>query len=474
MSETTSQTSSMGASIVIAIFMTGSGPSPRATRLPIQRSIGEGAADAGEAEGGDGPQAHQALRSVAATRTGRCRSAAPAASMLGQRPVAVAGGDLDRADGVDEHAGLVAEGERVEDGRPDAVVRRQPADHDPPDAAAPQEPVQLRRDGRAGQRVAHREAGVAVLAVRALADRRPGIGDESRVELRAPRAADAVDGPRAAVLGEVGSGRGMPVLGVGDEGARGAGGGDLLVEDREDRLARRPRRGRRPGRRSRSGRRRRGGPSPRRTPRACRDSTAASRAAFGGRIGYAPGAPAIALVGGPTGRDRPSRVPTPGAPDVQRRVQAAAPGRRPDRDPGLDRLLRPGHRPGGARTGPVRRLQAPQARPPAPGRAAAADPDPLHQHDQPRAGAVLPRRRGDRAADPPPRPLERGGDGPAGQQRVPRASAATSPRTPARPASTRSASTTSSGARTRRRATRSSTRATRRPACTPGPSWRAA
>ena len=39
-----------------------------------------------------------------------------------------------------------------------------------------------------------------------------------------------------------------------------------------------------------------------------------------------------------------------------------------------------------------------EAGPPAPRRAAAAHPDPLHQHDQPRAGAVLPRRRGDRAA----------------------------------------------------------------------------
>ena len=61
-------------------------------------------------------------------------------------------------------------------------------------------------------------------------------------------------------------------------------------------------------------------------------------------------------------------------------------------------------------------------------------------------------------------PLERGGDGPAGQQPVRRASAATSPRTPRRRRSTRSASTTSSGARTATAAaTRSSTRATPRP-----------
>ena len=49
---------------------------------------------------------------------------------------------------------------------------------------------------------------------------------------------------------------------------------------------------------------------------------------------------------------------------------------------------------------------------------AAADPDPLHQHDQPRAGAQLPGQRGARASHPPADPLERGRDGPAGQQQV--------------------------------------------------------
>ena len=37
--------------------------------------------------------------------------------------------------------------------------------------------------------------------------------------------------------------------------------------------------------------------------------------------------------------------------------------------------------------------------------------DRLHQHDPARAGAVLPGRRGPRAADPPDHPVERGGDG---------------------------------------------------------------
>ena len=48
----------------------------------------------------------------------------------------------------------------------------------------------------------------------------------------------------------------------------------------------------------------------------------------------------------------------------------------------------------GREPGPLPHVQAPQAGPPAPRRAAAAHPDPLHQHDQPGAGAVLPGRRG--------------------------------------------------------------------------------
>ena len=76
-------------------------------------------------------------------------------------------------------------------------------------------------------------------------------------------------------------------------------------------------------------------------------------------------------------------------------------------------------RAGGRDPRPVPRLQAAQARAPAPDRAAAADPDALHQHDQPGAGAELPGRRGDGAADPADRPLERRRDGPAREQPVP-------------------------------------------------------
>ena len=47
------------------------------------------------------------------------------------------------------------------------------------------------------------------------------------------------------------------------------------------------------------------------------------------------------------------------------------------------------------------------------------DADPVHQHDQPGAGALLPGRRGAGAPDPAADPLERGGDGPPGEQPLP-------------------------------------------------------
>ena len=104
--------------------------------------------------------------------------------------------------------------------------------------------------------------------------------------------------------------------------------------------------------------------------------------------------------------------------DVFRRVQAPAARHRSRRDRRVDGLARPGRRAGRRDPGAVPGLQAAQARPPAPDRAAAAHPDALHQHDQPGAGAVLPGRRGAGAADPPDHPLERGRDGPAREQPV--------------------------------------------------------
>ena len=105
-------------------------------------------------------------------------------------------------------------------------------------------------------------------------------------------------------------------------------------------------------------------------------------------------------------------------PHVLRRIQASAPRHRSGRDRGLAHLARPGRRAGRRDARALPHLQAAQARAPAADRSAAADPDALHQHDQPRAGAVVPRRRGARAPDPAADPLERGGDGPARQQPV--------------------------------------------------------
>ena len=105
--------------------------------------------------------------------------------------------------------------------------------------------------------------------------------------------------------------------------------------------------------------------------------------------------------------------------DVLRRVQAAASRPRRARDRRLARVPRPGGRRRGRQSRPLPDVQAAQACPAAPRRSAAPDPDPLHQHDQPRAGAVLSGRRDDRASDPPDRPLERGGHGPPGEQPLP-------------------------------------------------------
>ena len=162
------------------------------------------------------------------------------------------------------------------------------------------------------------------------------------------------------------------------------------------------------------------------------------------------------------------------SPDAHRRLQAAAARHRRGRDPRLGRLVRPGPGPGGREPRPVPDVQAAQARPPAARRPAQPDPDPVHQHHQPRAGAVVPGRRGAGAPDPQADPLERGRDGPAREQQATRASAAISRPTPARRPCTRSASTTSSAARTTRAAaTRSSSRAMRRRASTPARSSRA-
>ena len=80
----------------------------------------------------------------------------------------------------------------------DAVVRREAADDDRFDAAVTEDRLELGGLRLAGDRVAGREPGVAVLAVHALAHPGRVRGRvEVRVELGAPRVRDAVDRPDA-------------------------------------------------------------------------------------------------------------------------------------------------------------------------------------------------------------------------------------------------------------------------------------
>jgi hypothetical protein len=153
---------------------------------------------------------------------------------LVDRPVAVTRGEVNGPHCVDQDAGFEAESGSIERRRLHAVIGGEAADDDPADVAPAEEAFELGRCRLAGDRVAHREPGVAVLAVGALADPRP-IDDESRMELRAPRAGDTVDRPDAAVAGEVGRRFGVPVLGVDNERATGRRRRDLGVDRRQDR-----------------------------------------------------------------------------------------------------------------------------------------------------------------------------------------------------------------------------------------------
>ena len=115
---------------------------------------------------------------------------------------------------------------------------------------------------------------------------------------------------------------------------------------------------------------------------------------------------------GPTGRGRLRRDEKGprrgirGRPDPQRHPQSA-PGHRPRRDAGVDRLPRCRARREGPDASALHHAQAHRAGAPAAGRRAVADGDRLHQHDPAGARAVVPRRRGRRARDAPLHPLER-------------------------------------------------------------------
>ncbi len=91
-----------------------------------------------------------------------------------------------------------------------------------------QDPLQRRTGHVPGHRVPDREAGVAVLAVAALADNAVPLEHlETGHQLCPPRAGDAVHGPRPAVGVEVRRAGRVPVLGEHDQRPGGAGGLDL-------------------------------------------------------------------------------------------------------------------------------------------------------------------------------------------------------------------------------------------------------
>ena len=160
---------------------------------------------------------------------------------------------------------VVAERDGVEGRRLHAVVEGQTDHDDPLDAVPAQHVVEAGRRLGAGDRVAHREAAVAVLAARALAHRLAG-DDEAGMQLGAPRVAHAVHRPRPAVGDEVRRARRVPVLGVHD-GRPGRDRGRDLVVDGVDHVCRaRRRRATRRDRRSRSGRRPPPAPCGRRSP----------------------------------------------------------------------------------------------------------------------------------------------------------------------------------------------------------------
>ena len=173
----------------------------------------------GDGDGDDG-EGEDAAQHDAGQRARVDRSSTPAAWHSSSARSAVAALHVHRGDRVGQDGGHEAEQPGVERGRLHAVVGRQARDDDVVDRARPEDPGELGRDGLARARVAHRERGVAVLAVGALVDDpRVRRHVEVRVEGRAPRVLDAVVGPDPAVLREVRRVLGMPVLGEHDERA---------------------------------------------------------------------------------------------------------------------------------------------------------------------------------------------------------------------------------------------------------------
>src|SRR5688572_2406705 len=121
----------------------------------------------------------------------------------------------------------------VERGGDDAIVGREPDDHQLLGTVGPEHVLEMGRARLAGLGVAHAEAAVAVLSPGALAHDRTD-DSEIGVQLGSPGASDAVDGPDAAVLLEMWRGRRMPVLGVDDRSARALGLLDEVVDAADD------------------------------------------------------------------------------------------------------------------------------------------------------------------------------------------------------------------------------------------------
>ena len=113
-----------------------------------------------------------------------------------------------------------AEPRGVERGRLDAVVGREAAARRRCRRRRRAAGLELGRDGLAGDRVAHREAGVAVLAVGALADPRRASGSARSGCSSAPHvSATQWTGQMPPSLAKCGRGRRVPVLGGDDERA---------------------------------------------------------------------------------------------------------------------------------------------------------------------------------------------------------------------------------------------------------------
>ena len=134
MSATASQTRSIGASMT-TIDLIGSGSSP-ADCSASTRSMRVADAGAGQRES-ERAADHRITVAMIADAGGL--------EHLGQRAVAVALFEVDRGDGVGQHLGPIAELDRVERGRLDAVVGREADDDDALDAGVAQEPVELGR-----------------------------------------------------------------------------------------------------------------------------------------------------------------------------------------------------------------------------------------------------------------------------------------------------------------------------------------